>query len=293
MPELPEVETMCRGIAPIVGRRVLAAERVACRRRPIAIEPRIDQFRRRAEGKFVTGIERAGKRVVIWLGEKTKSKQESPRDEAIVIEPRMTGLVLLADPPTAEHLRFRLQLSNPSRKSNNGQLLFWDRRGLGTVRLFSAEGFAERFNGESKTLGPDALKVTVEQMRERLHASRREIKVALLDQKAIAGLGNLYASELLHVAGVHPAARCHRLKLPQWKQIHAAMLEVLYDAIEHEGSTLSDGTYRNAFNQSGGYQNHHRVYDRADEACTTCGTIIQRIVQAQRSTFFCAQCQRR
>src|SRR6266700_1926667 len=74
MPELPEVETMCRGIAPIVGQRVLAAERVACRRRPIVIEPRIDQFRRRAEGKFVTGIERVGKRVVIWLGDKTGTK---------------------------------------------------------------------------------------------------------------------------------------------------------------------------------------------------------------------------
>src|SRR3954463_7325836 len=100
MPELPEVETMCRGIAPVVGRRVVQVERPPCKRRPISIQPRFDVFRRRAEGKTVSAIERFGKRVVIWLGD---AKSGSPGEEAIVIEPRMTGLVLLADPPTTEH----------------------------------------------------------------------------------------------------------------------------------------------------------------------------------------------
>ena len=302
MPELPEVETMCRGIAPILGMRVAKVERVECKARPIAIRPRIDQFRWRAEGKIVSRIERRGKRVVVWLAEakskkvsrKGASERENIRgEEAIVIEPRMTGLVLLSDPPTREHLRFRIRLAGVGRGAGSRQLLFWDRRGLGTVSLFSAEEFAERFEGKSKTLGPDALVVSAEQLRERLRTSRRAIKVALLDQKSVAGIGNLYASEILSLAGVHPAARCDRIKAPQWERIHAAMLEVLNAAIEHEGSTLSDGTYRNALNQSGGYQNHHRVYDRAGEACSICGTAIRRIVQAQRSTFFCAVCQRR
>ena len=110
---------------------------------------------------------------------------------------------------------------------------------------------------------------------------------------AIAGIGNLYASEILHVAGIHPAARCYRLRTKLWEQLHAAIHAVLEDAIRYEGSTLSDGTYRNALNESGGYQNHHRVYDRAGQTCPTCHrVVITRIVQTQRSTFFCPVCQK-
>jgi formamidopyrimidine-DNA glycosylase len=121
------------------------------------------------------------------------------------------------------------------------------------------------------------------------------VKVALLDQRAVAGIGNLYASEILHLAEVHPAKRCDKISRRQWQAIADATHEILEHAIRYEGSTLSDGTYRNALNQNGGYQNHHRVYDRATKPCPRCGpaTQIKRIVQAQRSTFFCAACQRR
>jgi formamidopyrimidine-DNA glycosylase len=141
-------------------------------------------------------------------------------------------------------------------------------------------------------LGPDALTISVEEMRARLARSRRAIKVALLDQKAIAGIGNLYASEILHLAGIHPEKQCHRIPLAAWHVVHAAMNEVLRTAITYEGSTLADGTYRNALNQAGSFQNHHRVYNRADLPCPRCqDAVIVRIVQAQRSTFFCQKCQ--
>jgi formamidopyrimidine-DNA glycosylase len=108
----------------------------------------------------------------------------------------------------------------------------------------------------------------------------------------VAGIGNLYASEILHLAQVHPARRCDRLSAAQWQAIHARMLEVLHAAIRHEGSTLSDGTYRNALNQAGGYQSQHRVYDRAGDVCRQCQSAqIVRIVQAQRATFYCPVCQ--
>jgi formamidopyrimidine-DNA glycosylase len=114
----------------------------------------------------------------------------------------------------------------------------------------------------------------------------------LLDQRAVAGIGNLYAAEILHRAGIHPAVRCDRLRGEQWRRIHAAIIEILEMAIRYEGSTLADGTYRNALNESGGYQNHHRVYDREGQACLVCRTgRVERIVQAQRATFFCACCQ--
>ena len=277
MPELPEVETMRRGVFPIVGQRIVAAERPPCDRKPILFEPSVRTFHKRVVGKRIESIERLGKRVLICLEE----------EQTIVIEPRMTGLVLLSDPPSDEHLRFRLRLD----EGPVDQVLFWDRRGLGTVRLYSASELQTQVRDR---LGPDALAVQAEELRMCLGKSKRPIKVALLDQSAVAGIGNLYAAEILFVSGIDPRTRCDRLSKPQWERIEHAIGRVLSEAIAHEGSTLSDGTYRNALNAEGGYQNYHRVYDRAESKCRRCeeGT-IRRIVQAQRSTFFCPVCQRK
>jgi formamidopyrimidine-DNA glycosylase len=277
MPELPEVETMRRGILAIVGSRVRGVAAEPCLRKAILLSPGIAAFARRTKGRRVAAVDRLGKRVVVRLDS----------GDSIIFEPRMTGLVLVADPPSVEHLRFRLDLAGGPIKS----VWYWDRRGLGSVRLLSEKQLGSLTDGK---LGIDALSITAEQLRAVLSLSKRAIKVALLDQRALAGVGNLYASEILHRAKVHPETRCDAVKPAQWKLIHTHLGEVLQEAILHEGSTLSDGTYRNALNQSGGFQNSHRVYDRADERCISCqrGT-IKRIVQAQRSTFYCAVCQRR
>ena len=276
MPELPEVETMCRGIQGITGGQIANTTRTACRQKPILITPRIDRFRRQVLGTTVREIARVGKRVVLWLDSQA----------AIVVEPRMTGLVLVTTPPSQAYLRWRLDLSG----APVNELYYWDRRGLGSVRLFSAVRFFDLF-GPAK-LGPDALLVTAKSYRQRLNTSKRTIKVALLDQRVVAGIGNLYAAEILHVAGIHPERRCDLLQKKQWEKLADATHEVLEEAIRHEGSTLSDGTYRNALNKQGGYQNHHRVYARAGKPCPTCdeGEIV-RMVQAQRATFFCPCCQ--
>lgn len=278
MPELPEVETMRRGVLPIVGHTISGIEFVKSRFKKILISPTAASFRRRAVDQEIVSIGRIGKRVLFHLA----------NEYAVVIEPRMTGLVLLADPPDEEHLRVQFRLEG----GDMDAVWFWDRRGLGTVRLMSPQD-RETMLGPAK-LGPDALVITAEQMQQRMGRSRRAIKVALLDQKAIAGVGNLYASELLHLAKVHPEKRCDRMTKKQWSAIQIAMHKVLQDAIQHEGSTLSDGTYRNALNVEGGYQNCHRVYDRKGKQCPRCkSSVVQRIVQAQRSTFFCTKCQRK
>jgi formamidopyrimidine-DNA glycosylase len=181
-------------------------------------------FRRKVIDRLVQEVGRVGKRVILLLDS----------GDRIVFEPRMTGLVLLADPPSSEHLRFRLDFSG-----DVSHVWYWDRRGLGNVRLLSPAEFHEQL-GPHK-LGTDALALAPGEMRERLSGSRRAVKVALLDQQAIAGI---------------------------------------------------DGTYRNALNKAGGHQNHHRVYDRAGHPCLVCRTgVVQRIVQAQRATFFCSVCQ--
>jgi formamidopyrimidine-DNA glycosylase len=267
---------MRRGIAAIAGSRIVGAERVKCSRRPIMIQPKGAALARKLVGRTVSEVGRVGKRVVLKLDS----------GDRLIFEPRMTGLVLVADPPTNEHLRFRLDLDGGPIES----IWYWDRRGLGSVRLLTEKQFNDCLG--ASTLGPDALALSADELKNRLCASRRAIKVALLDQRAIAGVGNLYASEILHLAAVHPAKRCDKLTTVQWQAVHERMLEVLNLAIQHEGSTLSDGTYRNALNKAGGYQNHHRVYDRAGEMCPSCGQKeIVRIVQAQRATFFCPNCQ--
>jgi formamidopyrimidine-DNA glycosylase len=270
---------MRRGILGVVGARIKDVERAACARRPIAITPRIDHFRRRVVGQRIRDVGRVGKRVVVHLDS----------HDAIVLEPRMTGLVLVAKPPTQEHLRFRCRLSG----GKVGEFMYWDRRGLGSVRLFSPAEFEKAFSLEK--IGPDALAMTAELFRERLGASKRPVKVALLDQRAVAGIGNLYASEILHLCRIHPARRCDKITRPQWQAIAEATHTILEAAIRYEGSTLGDGTYRNALNKEGGYQNHHRVYDRAGESCSRCGpgSGVRRILQAQRATFFCPSCQKR
>lgn len=278
VPELPEVETMRRGILGIQGATIVSAQRVRCRLKPISIYPPTKSFQRRVAGTEIYSVDRIGKRVVLRLDS----------EDAIVFEPRMTGLVLVTEPPNTAHLRFVLELQNAS----VDRLLFWDRRGLGSVRLLNQQELESELGPHR--LGPDALLITERQMIERIGCSSRAIKVALLDQRAIAGVGNLYASEMLHLAGIDPRLRCDRLSKSQWQALRTAMRKILNKAIRYEGSTLADGTYRNALNDPGSYQNHHCVYARAGEACPTCGRgKIIRIVQAQRSTFFCEKCQRR
>jgi formamidopyrimidine-DNA glycosylase len=176
---------------------------------------------------------------------------------------------------------------------NDGKtdLWFWDRRGLGTVSLYGQREW-ERLLGPER-LGPDALKMTVPQWQVFCRSTSRPIKVALLDQVRVAGIGNLYASEILHVCRVDPRRRACGLARREIERLAEAVRHVLEEAIRYEGSTLSDGTYRNALNRAGGYQNQHRVYDRADLPCPRCGGLIRRIVQAQRATFFCPECQKR
>jgi formamidopyrimidine-DNA glycosylase len=270
---------MVRGIRPHVEGRVLRRLE-ACPNtcRPLAMTPRMDLQVEQSRGKQIIGIKRRAKRIVLQLDD----------GFAFVIEPRMTGLLLLADPPDREHLRLVWRFEPAA---GQGDLWFWDRRGLGTVSLFSPAQL-ERNLGPGK-LGTDALEMSTEMWLSFCRSTSRAIKVALLDQVKVAGIGNLYASEILHVCGIDPRRRASGLTRREIQGLGEATRMVLLEAIQYEGSTLSDGTYRNALNRAGGYQNQHRVYDRAGESCPRCGGIIRRIVQAQRATFFCDQCQRR
>ena len=289
MPELPEVETMRRGVALAESAPITAIVRPRSALQSICIEPPLPKFRRRAVGRRIAHVGRLGKRVILELDS----------GDRIVMEPRMTGLVLLADPPDRKHLRLVIELSGPGVTQSTGcpgapaeQILFWDQRGLGVVRLVSPAEF-DRLYGPAK-IGPDALEISVEELadgsatalgRSRSHCSikRRWPAWAIcMPRKSCTGPAFIRRRS------------CRRLRKAQWQSVHAEMLRVLNDAIQHQGSTLRDGTYRIARDAPGNYQYNHRVYQRHGQACLACGKAqIMRIVQAQRSTFYCPACQRK
>lgn len=282
MPELPEVETMRRGLLGTQGHKIRDIIKPVSKYRPIGISPVWSKFRTESIGQEIVAVRRIAKRVLVDLS----------GGKAIVFQPKMAGLLVTENPPSDAHIRFRFALENPNASMPTvDEFIYWDRRGLGTVHLWDRD--QQQQLGPPK-LGPDALAVTADNFHEIFRSNQREIKVALLDQKMVAGVGNLYASEILHRSSVHPQTRCHRLSKKRWLSVWGAMQEILNDAIEYEGSTLSDGTYRNAVSDPGRYQNEHLVYARQGEVCKSCGEgQIIRIVQAQRSTFFCPKCQRR
>jgi formamidopyrimidine-DNA glycosylase len=288
MPELPEVETMCRSLRPSVGKTIVSVDQPVSRYRPIVMEPDLETLQRELVGRRVIAIERLGKRVVVCLDDQSR----------LLFQPKMAGLVLMDSPPNDSHLRLIVGLGlndcqiKAEEVQTSDRILYWDQRGLGTVQLWTP-GQMKTFL-ESGVLGPDALAVDCETFRLQFCKASRPVKPTLLDQSRIAGIGNLYASEILHRSAIHPARRCDRLSKIAWQRIYESTRIILLEAIEHEGSTLSDGTYRKSKENPGAYQNAHRVYDRAGLPCLTCQKhSIERIVQSQRSTFFCRGCQKR
>ncbi len=277
MPELPEVETMRRGLLPCLGGEIVSVSKPKSKYRPILIEPPLPRLRQRLLGCRIEGVERLGKRVVV--------KMDS--GDSLLLQPKMAGLVLVGLPPNQAHARLVIELSGVSASP----IIYWDQRGLGTVRLWTATEMKDYL--DSGAIGPDALAIGFGDFHSRFSVSRREVKPTLLEQDRVAGIGNLYAAEILHRCRIHPQRRSDELSKAAWRKIFDATVEILQEAIVYEGSTLGDGSYRNAKNNPGSYQNAHKVYDRAGQECKQCSRgVIQRIVQAQRSTFFCPCCQR-
>lgn len=279
---------MRRGLAPVVGLRIAAVCFPRGCVRPLSVRPRPHAVAAGLVGRRIASVERRGKRIVLAVA-------TAPATPAsfLVIEPRMTGLMLLADPPTTEHVRLIVDLEPGGGTCRRAprRMIFWDRRGLGTIRLMDGRGLESACG--CHRLGPDGLAVTGDDLARRLGGSRRAIKVALLDQRAVAGVGNIYAAEILHRVGIDPREVCRRIPAAGWQAIAAATRELLAEAVRFEGSSIGDRTYRTVDNRHGRFQTRHRVYGRDGRPCVACGTPIVRIVQVQRSTFYCPDCQPR
>lgn len=274
MPELPEVETIRRQLAPLVeGRRLLDIQ-ILDPRWCAPLEPH--ELAAALHGRRVLALTRRGK-YLVW---------ELDDDVHLVQHLRMTGAVLCDPQPEPRHARVRIELG-PRRQ----RLVITDPRRFGTGQLVLGGEALEAFFAQRLGLEPLDERFTAEHLRALARGRRTPIKALLLDQRRIAGVGNIYADEALHRAGIHPLRPAGRLTLAQCARLRDAVVEALLDGIDARGATIDD--FRHVDGVRGSFQNRFRVYGRTGEPCLTCGRPILKLVVAGRGTYVCERCQPR
>jgi len=273
MPELPEVETIRRQLAPLVeGRRVQRIEILDPRwSRPLAPRELEDAL----TGRRVERLGRRGKYLVWSMDE----------DVHLVQHLRMTGAVLCEPRPEPAHVRVRIEL-RPKRS-----LVIVDPRRFGTGELLLGGGALDEFFAARLGLEPLDEGFTVEHVRAVTRGRTAPIKALLLDQRRIAGVGNIYADEALYRAGIHPRRPAGRLTSEQHGRLREAVIEALNAGIDARGATIDD--FRHVDGVRGSFQDQFLVHRRAGERCERCGTEIVKMVVAGRGTYVCETCQPR
>jgi formamidopyrimidine-DNA glycosylase len=270
MPELPEVETIRNALRnggrkgdSIIDRRIQGSHLLW--ERTLA-EPAPGEFQERILGQTVKDVNRRGKFLLLNL-----------TPDTLLIHLRMSGDLLVEDQtaPLAPHHRMMLDLDGGIR------LAFNDARKFGRAWLVADP--QEVVGG----LGPEPLEAdfTPNELHHRLLTHRRQLKPLLLDQTFIAGLGNIYTDEALHLAGLHPLTISNTINGPQSEQLWFSIRQVLQDGIDRQGASI-DWVYR-----GGDFQNYFRVYQRTGDPCPVCDAPIQRILVGQRGTHYCSNCQ--
>ncbi|MHB1192557.1 MAG: bifunctional DNA-formamidopyrimidine glycosylase/DNA-(apurinic or apyrimidinic site) lyase [Longimicrobiales bacterium] len=273
MPELPEAETIVRGLRrTVVGERIAGVDII----HGDVLRTSPHSLRARLRGRVIESVGRRGKNVLLLL------------DGGIVLAVNlgMTGRLLPfattprgAGSPTHPAVRVHFQ--------GGGVLVFDDQRRFGTFEALEPAEWAER----DRRMGPEPLAraFTPGRLAGDLTGSRSPVRSWLLDQRRIAGVGNIYALEALHRAGIHPLCAANRVGAPAAARLHRALRDVLRAAIRRRGTTIRD--YRDADGSEGAYAARLRVYGREGEPCPACGTAVARVVLSNRSAYFCPACQ--
>jgi formamidopyrimidine-DNA glycosylase len=271
MPELPEVETIARTLAPAVKGRIIAGIELIYR-------PLLRKGNRKGldamHGRRILGVRRRGKMLLL----------ECEGGRTLVFHLKMTGQFFFAasTDPRDKHVRLAIRFED-----GRNELRFRDVRKFGF--LLCIEGEPERSCGELACLGPEPLEVGLPEFTAILKARKGRIKSLLLDQTRIAGIGNIYADEMLFDARIHPETPASSLRTNTAERLCDSMKKILTLAIAEKGSTLQD--YRDADGNAGSFQLLHKVYDRTGEPCVTCGTPVRMKRIGGRSSHFCPRCQ--
>jgi formamidopyrimidine-DNA glycosylase len=278
MPELPEVETIRRDLdKEVTGKRIKTVEVTGMR--SIRRHTTKKQFISRLEGKKVLAVDRKGKYLLVKL----------EGGDFLVIHLGMSGQLLWSKSgkeERAKHTHVVITFATP------GQLRFLDPRTFGELFVTTADEL-DAAVPELAHLGFDPVEQVMSwtQFGELLHARKRKLKDLLMDQKFIAGIGNLYSDEILWTAGLRHDRTSDDLTSQEIRRLSRAMTEVLHDAIKHRGSSLADEQYRDLYGAVGGYATEHNVYDREGQPCHRCRSPIVRLKMGGRSHFFCERCQ--
>jgi formamidopyrimidine-DNA glycosylase len=279
MPELPEVETIRRQLAPLVeGRRLERVEILDARwSRPLAPRELADAL----QGRRVEELGRRGKYLVWSLEDDVHLAQHL----------RMTGAVLADPNPEPPHTRVRIRLGRLGRSGAERRLAIADPRRFGTGELLLGTEALEEFFASRLGLEPLDELFTAEHLRGLARGRTAPIKAFLLDQRRIAGVGNIYADEALFRAGIHPLRPAGRLSSEQYMRLRESTIAALQAGIDARGATIDD--FRHVDGVRGSFQNQFLVHRREGEPCGRCGATIVKMVVAGRGTYVCETCQPR
>lgn len=283
MPELPEVETVRRGLAPVMEGQVIARAQV---NRPDLRWPFPERMAERLTGARVLQLRRRSKYILADLS----------TDETLLIHLGMSGRMLVSGDPLGQFVHAHPMPEKHDHvvfdMENGARVTFNDPRRFGAMDLMPTQ--AAEAHPLLARIGPEPLgnAFTESHLVDRLKGRNMPVKSALLDQKIVAGLGNIYVCEALFRGGIHPARRCVRISAARISALVPIVRDVLDDAIAAGGSSLRD--FRQADGELGYFQHSFDVYGREGELCRApgCTSTIQRIVQSGRSSFFCPTCQR-
>jgi len=273
MPELPEVETVCRSLRPHLLRRTVARVAVLEARLRVPVDKRALQS---LIGKRVHAITRTAKYILLHLS----------GGAVWLFHLGMSGklICVAAGTPRRKHDHIIVLLDNGS------ELRYHDPRRFGLSLVTTKSALPDLTQLRRVGLDPFDPALTGDYLFRHTRASQRRVRDLLLDQRIIAGLGNIYANEILALTGIKPTTRAHRLTRKQTHALAAAIPALLADAIRWCGTSFSD--YRDADDRSGEFQNHLRVYDRDGERCRSCPGLIKRLAVGNRSAFYCPACQK-
>jgi formamidopyrimidine-DNA glycosylase len=274
MPELPEVETIARGLDQRVAGDVI--ESVWLGEKPEPLKSSAEEIAEALESKTISSVRRVGKHIVFDLNPTKNGTRQSPKETQWIVHLGMTGSLRVSSPESQveKHTHAILRLAS------GRELRFVDPRRFG--RLSVIEKFAAP--------GAEPLDISFEDFAALFHNRKTPIKSALLNQKLLSGVGNIYADEALFRAKIRPRRRAASLTRDELRRLHSSLQKVLREAIRAGGSSISD--YVDANGEEGFFQLKHRVYGREGKPCFTCKTPIKRVVIAGRSSHYCPHCQK-
>lgn len=277
VPELPEVETIRRELErEVVGKKIKSVE--VSNNRSIRRHANRKQFVSRLEGTKVAGVQRKGKYLLVRLDS----------GDILVVHLGMSGqlLRLAAREPVEKHTHVIITFTQ------GGQLRFVDPRTFGEMFVTTPDLLTAEVP-ELAELGIDPVEEPMSwtQFGQMLHEHPMRLKAFLMDQKIIAGIGNIYSDEILFAAGLRYDRMSNELSSQEIRRLYRSVVETLHDAIKYGGSTLSDEQYVDLAGKAGEYQEHHQVYDREKLACRRCRATIVKTKFAGRTTYFCEHCQ--